>query len=86
MDILNWRRDALCLEYPDVDFFPTQGKSAKPAIAICSECVVMEECLEDAMEWHVNTPGIRGGYSERGRRRLSHQRLIDTENTLGEPL
>jgi WhiB family transcriptional regulator, redox-sensing transcriptional regulator len=39
-----WQADALCLEYPDVAFFPEPGESTEPAKAICARCLVAEEC------------------------------------------
>jgi WhiB family redox-sensing transcriptional regulator len=40
----DWHRDALCVEYPHVDFFPGQGDDARPAKAICARCIVRAEC------------------------------------------
>jgi hypothetical protein len=45
-----WMRDGLCLEYPDVNFFPTQGESTGPAKAVCAGYLVRSECLAYALE------------------------------------
>jgi hypothetical protein len=45
----HWRADALCLEHPDVEFFPQLGGGGAEARAICGRCLVRQECLEFAM-------------------------------------
>ena len=47
-----FHRDALCLEYAHVNFFPTQGVSAEPAKAVCRRCSVRAEYLT----WAWSTP------------------------------
>lgn len=80
----DWHRDALCLEYPDVNFFPGQGESLKAAKAVCGRCVVSSECLSEALAEPVNPIGVWAGTSERDRRRLRKAgRLSLTMN--GEP-
>ncbi len=36
----DWRLDALCIEYPDVSFFPEKGEPNEPARDVCSRCLV----------------------------------------------
>ncbi len=57
-----WHRDALCLEHPEVSFFPARGEIAAPAKAVCARCLVAQECMafalaDPAMEgvWGVTT-------------------------------
>jgi WhiB family redox-sensing transcriptional regulator len=66
----SWTRDALCQEYPEVNFFPGQGEDQRPAKAVCSRCLVREECAAviAAMPSHIAEHGIWGGTSARERR------------------
>lgn len=57
---------------PDL-FFPERGQSTEPARAICATCVVVEECLEFALQ-HRELPGIYGGTSARERRLIRRER------------
>jgi WhiB family redox-sensing transcriptional regulator len=57
---------------PDI-FFPTRGVDTTRAIAICNTCRNRLNCLEYAMDTHMEH-GIWGGTSERGRRRLRRMR------------
>jgi WhiB family redox-sensing transcriptional regulator len=63
-----WKRDALCLEYPDVDYFPASAVLAKPAQAVCRQCLVREECLAYAVAEGI-TQGVWGGLTGAQRRR-----------------
>lgn len=59
-----WQRDALCLEYPDVSFFPEVGESSDAAKEVCSRCLVADPCLEYAMEMSIDHgvwAGVQGG-------------------------
>lgn len=66
-----WRDWAECRK-PDVqhvDFGPERESEAWPAIAVCRQCPVQAECLEDAIagdERH----GVWGGKTERERQEL----------------
>lgn len=64
-----WHRDALCLEYPDVNFFPAQDDRAGRAQAVCRRCLVQSTCLGYALETGT-THGVWGGTTARGRRAL----------------
>lgn len=72
-----WMADALCREYPEVDFFPGQGGDVGPAKAVCARCLVREECaafavdeLDDAQSGY----GVYGGTTGRQRVQLRRQR------------
>lgn len=39
--------DAACVDLPIAMFFPHQGESADPAKAVCAECPVQRQCLDD---------------------------------------
>ena len=64
-----WRDRALCAQVDPEIFFPEKGGSTREAKKVCAACEVKDECLEDAMH-HDERFGIRGGLSERERRRL----------------
>lgn len=61
--------DALCKEYPDVDFFPERGESNEPAKAVCGRCLVQAECLAFAIDERIEH-GIWAGTSARQRRTM----------------
>lgn len=71
-----WQADALCIEYPEVNFFPERGEPSAPAKAVCERCLVRPECLAWALE-HGQGPGLGGGHgvwagtSARQRREMS---------------
>ena len=64
-----WHRDALCAEYPHVEFFVDRGEATEPAKAICARCLVRDDCLAYALTERI-AHGVWGGLSERERRRL----------------
>ena len=55
-----WHADALCREHPEVSWFPSLGETAEVAPALCSGCLVNEECLAAALEDPL-TQGVWGG-------------------------
>lgn len=61
--------DALCIEYPAVEFFPRKGQTAGPARAVCAVCLVVDECLRYALAIP-GMPGVWGGTIEQERRRM----------------
>ena len=65
--------DGKCREYPAGVFFPRDGTGVIKAQRICAVCPVVEQCLNYALENHVDH-GIWGGKSERERRRLQRAR------------
>lgn len=60
-------RDALCREYPELNWFPERGKPAEQQRAVCRRCPVSDECLGYALG---DNHGIWGGTSARERRKL----------------
>lgn len=64
-----WMKDSLCLEHPDVAFFPARGQDTRPAKQICATCLVRDECLTFALDSGEHF-GVWGGLSERERKRL----------------
>lgn len=74
----DWRQRASCATIVDPDvFFPigTTGQALdqiEAAKAICSTCVVKQECLDWALATHQET-GVWGGLSEDERRALRRQ-------------
>ena len=61
-----WMADALCREYPDVDFF---ADHAAEALDVCRRCAVAGDCLMFALDERLDH-GIWGGTTPRERRRL----------------
>lgn len=55
-----WQADALCAEYPDLPWFPDRGENAAACKAVCSRCVVAEECRRYAVAEGI-THGCWGG-------------------------
>ncbi len=64
---------ALCAQVSPDLWFPEKGGSHKDAVAICKRCVHIDDCLEDALA-QKESFGIRGGTSERERRRIMQLR------------
>jgi WhiB family redox-sensing transcriptional regulator len=57
---------ANCIGVPTRLFFPERGESSSQAKAVCEECLIRSECLEE----HIDEPfGVWGGAS--GRRRYA---------------
>ncbi len=70
---IEWMAQAKCRDYPAEVFFPRDGVGVLITQKICDECPVEQDCLEYALENHVDH-GIWGGKSERERRRLRSSR------------
>lgn len=65
----SWEHQAECRNaHPDI-FHPEQGGSIREAKQICSQCPVIQECLDYALE-HDERFGVWGGLSERERRHM----------------
>jgi WhiB family redox-sensing transcriptional regulator len=65
----DWMLEGACRGHDPERFFPTRGTSTALAKAVCARCTVRGPCLEFALQ-DPSTPGIWGGTSERGRRKL----------------
>ena len=63
--------DALCKEYPDLAWFGKTDRSSKATKAVCSECLVREECLTYAMT-DPTLEGIWGGLTHKERNQQRH--------------
>ena len=59
-------REALCIEYENIEFFITRGQDDGPAKSICARCAVKAECLQYALERRIDH-GVWGGTSGRER-------------------
>jgi WhiB family redox-sensing transcriptional regulator len=64
-----WMRDGLCLEHPEITWFPTDFSDVEPAKAVCARCAVRDECLDYALAERLDF-GIWGGVGGRERRRM----------------
>jgi WhiB family redox-sensing transcriptional regulator len=78
-----WQRDALCLEYPEVDFFTGQGEATEPAKAICARCPVRDECLEHALE-NLEV-GVWGGTSTAQRKKMRRLAVSESGRAVPRP-
>lgn len=68
-DDSEWEARGLCAQTDPEAFFPEKGSSTREAKRICSGCDVQPECLDDALKRDERF-GVRGGLTERERRRL----------------
>ena len=71
----SWMELARCRDVDPEVFFPNDGPGVQTAQRYCAECLVRESCLEYALENNIQH-GVWGGASERGRRRIAHQRRL----------
>jgi WhiB family transcriptional regulator, redox-sensing transcriptional regulator len=71
-----WMAVGNCRAYPPTVFFPSDGVGVDKARKICATCTVMTECLEYALENHIDH-GVWGGCSERERRRIAKRRRVE---------
>ena len=69
----DWRLYASCLGLDWKVFFPNRGESTQPAKAVCRNCIVRTECLDDAI-YRKEPAGVRGGLATRERRKLVRTR------------
>jgi WhiB family redox-sensing transcriptional regulator len=64
-----------CKELAWEIFFPRDGMGVSAARKICAGCPVAKDCLEYALENHINH-GVWGGCSERERGRILRRRRL----------
>lgn len=71
-DDTNWRDRAACVGRDVNYFFAKPGtEMADAALSMCETCPVRDQCLEDALAYDpADDHGIRGGLTERARRKL----------------
>ena len=70
-----WMALGACRAYAPKMFFPSDGVGVDRARKICATCQVTSQCLEYALENHIDH-GVWGGCSERERRRISKRRRL----------
>ncbi len=68
-----WMADGKCRSVSPETFFPSDGLGVIQAQKICASCEVADQCLEYALENHIDH-GVWGGRSERERRRILRSR------------
>lgn len=69
----DWRQQAACRGADTSVFFPEEDESAAPALEICAQCPVREDCLEFALITRQDD-GVWGGLTGAERRRLRRRR------------
>jgi hypothetical protein len=83
---VRWQEQAACRGMDPAEavriFFVAVGESQAEAMDYCNACPVRQECLDDALTHsEFSDHGVRGGTSERRRRRIRAERAA----TLGLP-
>lgn len=68
-EVLPWRKDALCPQFPAWWWFPDKGGSGREAREVCAQCPVREACLEEALS-DPTLDGIWAGTTVKERARL----------------
>ena len=78
-----WMQHGNChSESPEV-FFPSDGIGVIRAQQVCMGCPVKAECLDHALNMHIDH-GVWGGTSERQRQRMRRDRhLVGATSGLG---
>lgn len=83
--VADWRARAACSGYPNTLFFPATESpddgSLEKAVAICSVCPVIDDCLEYALETNQRS-GIWGGTSEKERKTLRRKWLAERRRSV----
>lgn len=77
-----WVDQAVCAQVDAEIFFPDPGDQATAALAICAQCPVQTECLNDALTSGDLYFGIRGGKTPSQRQRLAARPCV----WCGDPL
>ncbi len=71
----SWMSGGNCRNYPPAVFFPSDGVGVDRARKICTDCPVVDQCLEYALDQRIEH-GVWGGCSERERRRILKRRRV----------
>lgn len=66
---MDWRKVGECRGCDPELFFPQRGEDTTAAKAICRQCIVRSQCLEDVL-LRPKEPGVWGGTTEAERRRM----------------
>lgn len=69
INIEHWTLEAACNGADPNLFFPTNIDDTRPAITLCNDCPVRQECLDYALDNNIKF-GIWGGMGQNARRRL----------------
>jgi WhiB family redox-sensing transcriptional regulator len=69
----SWMAYARCRDAPPEVFFPSDGAGVEVARRYCAVCPVAGQCLDYALENHIEH-GVWGAASERKRRRITQSR------------
>ncbi len=69
----SWQNDAACRDADPELFFSNDDADRETALAMCAECPVRTECLEQALATR-ESYGIWGGTDEQERKRLLRRR------------
>ena len=72
----SWMTGGNCRNYPPAVFFPSDGVGVDRARKICTDCPVVDQCLEYALDQRIEH-GVWGGCSERERRRILKRRRVN---------
>jgi WhiB family transcriptional regulator, redox-sensing transcriptional regulator len=87
-EVPSWTRDALCIEYPAVNWFAELGAhpdDLAEAKAVCARCMVREECLEYAESRPAcRDHGVWGGLSVHERRALRRSAVLNQSSARRE--
>ena len=67
-----WQKDALCREYPSVNFFP--GGEGLAAKRVCQRCLVERECRAWSLEQGSDLDGVWGGLTQRERNQARREK------------
>src|ERR1700709_2392962 len=70
-----WMSAGNCRNYPPAVFFPSDGVGVDRARKICTDCPVINQCLEYALDQRIEH-GVWGGCSERERPRILRRRRL----------
>lgn len=70
----NWRKNALCRKYKDIDFYSEDIINIRKSLNICKQCVVAVECLKHSIEQN-ETYGIWGCSTQRERRKIIKNKI-----------
>jgi WhiB family redox-sensing transcriptional regulator len=76
-----WYKDANCASTDPEVMFPTDRAGVTMAKAICARCLVVQDCLTDALRIKSvrETTGVLGGLSARERIRMNEEAGEATE-------
>ena len=70
-----WMAEGKCRTVAPETFFPSDGLGVIRAQRVCASCPVASQCLEYALDNHIDH-GVWGGKSERERRRILRRRRV----------